>query len=72
MRFDYGDEALLMASDTAGALTKRSCCIVGITEVENSKQAEAFERPVGEVLYTVEFADGTDQLVSEQELQALP
>ncbi len=71
MKFDYGDEATFIARDTAGNLTHGRCTIVTIIEVKNSEQAEVFKHPIGAVLYTVEFGDGTDKLVPEYELEAL-
>jgi hypothetical protein len=45
--------------------------VAGITAVETPNQAEHFGWPQGTVLYTVEYADGTDNLVPEKELIAM-
>ena len=63
MKFDHGDSVQL-----AGTL--KPCAIVGITAVESVQQAETFNFPIGTVLYTVEFADGSDALVPEIALEA--
>lgn len=58
MKFDYGDSVRLSA-------TLRPCEVVGITPVENVEQATHFNVSIGTILYTVEFADGSDDLVPE-------
>lgn len=63
MKFDYGDSVQLTG-------TLKPCEVVGITAVENARQAEVFNVPIGTVLYTVEFADGSDALVPEIALEA--
>jgi hypothetical protein len=69
MKFDYGDEAVARIKDDAGNFDEKRCAVVGITPVENEDQAKHFQRPIGTVLYTVEFGDGTDALVSEADLR---
>jgi len=68
MKFDYGDEVVFRTKDDAGSEADKSCSVVGITPIEREEQAEYFKRPVGSVLYTVEFGDGSDALVSESDL----
>jgi hypothetical protein len=63
MKFDYGDSVQL-------ADTLKPCEVVGITAVESVQQAEVLNVPLGTVLYTVEFADGSDALVPEVALEA--
>lgn len=63
MKFDYGDSVQL-----AGTL--RPCEVVGITAVESAQQADTLNVPIGTVLYTVEFGDGSDALVPETALEA--
>jgi hypothetical protein len=46
------------------------CAVVAITTVDSLKQAEVFGYPRGTVVYTVEFGDGTDKTVSEDELSS--
>jgi hypothetical protein len=58
VRYDFGDSVQLAA-------TLEPCEVVGITQVENAQQAEAFGFPVGTIFYTVEFGDGSDALVPE-------
>jgi hypothetical protein len=47
------------------------CEVFGITSVESVQQAQTFKVPLGTILYTVEFADGSDALVPEVALEAL-
>lgn len=69
MKFDYGDEVVLrVLKDVAGTAADKLCVVVGITPMETEQQAKHFSRAVGEVLYTVEFGDGTDLLVPETDL----
>jgi hypothetical protein len=69
MKFDYGDEVVLRTKDDAGGVAEKRCAIVGITPVENEEEAKHFKRPIGTLLYTVEFGDGTDALVPEADLR---
>ena len=70
MKYDYGQEVIYNCSDDKGMATTMRCAIVGITPVETIEQAKAFGYPRGTILYTIEFGDGTDKLVSENELAA--
>jgi hypothetical protein len=63
MKFDFGDSVQL-------ACTLKPCEVVGIGAVESVQLAEALDFPIGTVLYTVEFADGSDALVPEIALEA--
>jgi hypothetical protein len=69
MKFDYGDEVVLETKDDTGSIGEKKCAIVGVTPVETEEQAKHFKRPVGTVLYTVEFGDGSDALVAEADLR---
>jgi hypothetical protein len=68
MKFDYGDEVVLRTKDDAVSVAGKKCVVVSITPVESEEQAKHFKRPIGTVLYTVEFGDGTDALVAEADL----
>ena len=68
MKFDYGDEVVLRTMNDAGNAVEKLCYVVGITPVETDRQAKHFARAIGDVLYTVEFGDGTDLLVLETDL----
>jgi hypothetical protein len=69
MKFDYGDEVVLrVPKDVAGGAVDKLCVVVSITPIETEQQAQRFARAVGEVLYTVEFGDGSDLLVPETDL----
>jgi hypothetical protein len=72
MKFDYGDEVVLRTKDGARGAVERLCAVVGITPIESERQAAHFGCPIGSVLYTVEFDDGTDTLVSEDDLRPGP
>jgi hypothetical protein len=63
VKFDYGDSVQM-------AVTGEPCEVDGITPIEGVQQAEAFNVPLGKVLYTVEFVDGSDALVEEGALVA--
>ncbi len=69
MKYDYGDDVIIKAQDPSGNILERPCTVVGITPVENAEQSRIFERPIGTVLYTVEFGDGSDALVPEAYLE---
>jgi hypothetical protein len=71
MKYDYGDEVILKAANDSGVPVDTPGAVVGITEVQSSKQAEAVGFPIGTVLYTVELGDGSDQLVPEDRLAPL-
>ena len=68
MKYDYGDDLVLKADDGSGNVVPRVCTVVGITSVENAQQSKVFGHPIGAVLYSVEFGDGSDALVGEEEL----
>jgi hypothetical protein len=70
-KYDYGQEVLYASTDENGAATTTPCAVVGIMPVETLEQAESLGHPCGSVLYTVEFGDGPDKLVSESELGPL-
>ena len=72
MKFDYGDEVVAVTRDDVGNVAERRCIIVGITPIESEEQSRHFKRPIGTVLYTVEFGDGTDALTYEGDLQPAP
>jgi hypothetical protein len=65
MKWGYGDEVSVMAPDESGALERRPCVVVGITTVNNSALSNAVGWPVGTILYSVEFSDGSDTLIPE-------
>jgi hypothetical protein len=67
-KFNYGDEVNLRQTDDSGRLINKACSVVGITPVETEEQSRVFGYPTGTVLYTVEFGDGSDKLVPEDQL----
>jgi len=69
MKFDYGDEVMLRSKDDGGDVVERKCVVVGITPVDNEEQERVFKYRRGTVLYTVEFFNGTDPLVAENDLR---
>ena len=69
MKYDYGDAVILTIHDQSGNVSRRPCAVVGITCVENEARSRALGRPLGSTLYTVEFGDGSDQLVLEEALE---
>jgi len=70
MKYDYGDEANFKQADENGNSISRMCTVVGITPVETDDQSRVFGYPPGTVLYSVEFGDGSDRLVPEDELES--
>jgi hypothetical protein len=71
IKFDYGDEVVFRTQDESGASVAKQCSVVGITPVETAAQSIALSHPVGAVLYTVEFGDGSDKLVPEDQLEPM-
>jgi hypothetical protein len=71
LKYDYGQEVICRLSTEEGTATTKPCSVVAITPIETAKQAEVFGHPLGTVMYTVEFADGSDKLVSESDLTEL-
>jgi hypothetical protein len=72
MKFKYGDAVILGEIDANGNSINRPASVVAITSVETEQQTQAFGYPLGTVLYTVEFGDGSDQLVPEDVLESTP
>ena len=60
MKYTFGDSVLLTSSG-------QPCEVVALTEVENAQLVETFRVPLGAILYTVEFGDGSDALVREDD-----
>lgn len=67
-KFGYGDEVSLRQTGESGSFISEACSVVGITHVETEEQSLVFGYPTGTVLYTVEFGDGSDKLVPEDQL----
>jgi hypothetical protein len=64
MKYDYGSDLVLKSEAGKG----RACTVVGITPIENFEQAKHFNYPIGTVLYSVEFGDGSDSLTPGDQL----
>ena len=62
MKYGFGDSAQVVVTLEPGE-------VVGITHVKSVQQAEALNVPLGTVLYTVEFGDGSDALLPEGALE---
>lgn len=71
MTYDYGDEVIFKTIDAAGHVIARPCAVVGITPVNNEALVRIHGHSLGTILYSVEFADGTDSLIPENELERL-
>lgn len=63
-KFDYGDSVLLEQPGDTGRSVSEPCAVVGITVL-----AHDVSHPIGTVLCTVEFGDGSDALVPESALK---
>jgi len=61
MHFDYGDE--VQVSSANGGIPGKAGSVDGVTPVETEEQAVRVAAPIGTVLYTVEFGEGSDALV---------
>ena len=68
MKYDYGQEVLCKVFSEVGIAMTKHGSIVAITSVDTVDQSESFGYPLGTVVYTVEFGDGTDRLIPENEL----
>jgi hypothetical protein len=68
-KYDYGDEVTYKHLHENGSLGSDVCVVVAIAAVETDHQSQHFGHPVGTVLYTVEFGDGSDKLVAEGEIE---
>ena len=62
MSFDYGDEVLARS---------KPCVVVGMTQVDNEALARKTGYPIGAVLCTVEFGEGSEALVPHDALRLL-
>lgn len=71
MKFVCGDSVQLAITGEDGEALLKSCEAVGITSVESVQQAVAFRVPLGTVLYTVEFGDGSEAFMPESALSPL-
>ena len=72
MKYDYGDDVIIKSRDRTGSVLVKPATVVGITAVDTEEQSRALNFPVGSVLYTVEFGDGSDAFVPEEQLEADP
>ncbi len=71
MKYDYGEAVVFRERVGDGNVIARYCAVVGITQVETQEQARHFGHPPGTTMYTVEFSDGSDKLVAEDDLELL-
>ena len=70
-KFTWGDEVKTKKLDGKGKEIDVYAAVVGITPIETDAQAEHFKAPVGTVFYLIEFGDGSDALVQEEQLEAM-
>ena len=68
MKWTFGDSVQTALADESGSLVMKPCEVVAITVVESVRQSEVLGSPLGTVLYTVEFSDGSDALIPESAL----
>ena len=69
MKYDYGDDVVLKTEGLNGVILKKTGTVVGITIVENDNQVPIFGHPIGTILYTVEFGDGSDSMIPEENVE---
>ncbi len=72
MKYDYGDDVIFKTRDQSGNEVAKPCTIVGITSVETKERSRSLNSPLGSVLYTVEFGDGSDAFLPEEQLETDP
>ena len=68
MKYNYGDDVIFKTRDETGKVVAKPCIVVAITPVTTEEQSRAFNKPLGSVLYTVEFGDGSDAFLPEEQL----
>ena len=68
MKYNYGDDVIFKTRDKTGNVVANPCTVVGITPVATEEQSSALNTPLGSVLYTVEFGDGSDAFLPEEQL----
>jgi len=68
MKFDFGDTVACRTTNDEGIPVEKVCEVVAITPIENDEQAKHYGYPIGTVVYTVEFGDGTDANAPEHDL----
>jgi hypothetical protein len=66
---ELGDEVVLVHAGKTGRPALEQCAVVGITPVDSQVLASAVNYPLWTILYTVEFADGSDALVPGKDLR---
>jgi hypothetical protein len=71
MKWTYGDSVQSTVPDGRGGSAMKPGEVVAFTVVERVEQSVAFGFPLGTVLYTVEFSDGSDALIPESALLPL-
>jgi hypothetical protein len=71
MKYDYGQAVGYKTVSESGVVSIKIASVVSITPVETADQEETFGFPIGTVMYRVEFGDGSDILVPEQELDGI-
>ena len=71
MKFDYGDEAVVVGDAGCESRADQPCAVVGMTSIETEEQINVFGHPVGTTTYTVEFGDGSDITIPEDLLKPL-
>lgn len=64
-KFEYGDLVVKRDDSTA---SNSPCSVVAITPITTEEESKTFGYPVGTTLYTVEFGDGSDTLLPEDDL----
>ena len=68
MKFGYGDAVIAEQAQADGNISNRPCSVVAITPIKTEDEARTFGSPIGTILYTVEFPDGTDATLPEDVL----
>jgi hypothetical protein len=69
MKFTWGDEVKVKADAPEKYRPNEFGAVVGITEINNDVLSNYTNLPLGTITYTVEYIDGTDQLIPEECLE---
>jgi len=72
MKYDFGDGVIFRETGPSGDSLGRAASVVAITPVETEAQVDFFGYPLGTILYTIEFCNGSDKLVPEDALERDP
>lgn len=69
-KYDYGDSVFYAELDEEGNMTKTYASVIWVTQVETEADSKHFNKPIGAVLYNIEFDDGSmKEFIPEDKLE---